>query len=110
VSQAERGGRPRGIVRQALAAWAEKQAAEMAPEGLTVAGLTALVPGMHPASRADRRMVHDTVMAMLRAGELVRVGTVPRSGPHGQPGAVYGVPQREVQAHEELASAITAWR
>jgi hypothetical protein len=98
------------VVRQALAAWAASPAGIQAAGGLSVAALTDLAPGMSGRSPADRRVVHESVMAMLRAGELVRVGMLPRAGRYGRPKALYGVPRSDAPAHEALALVLAAWR
>lgn len=107
-------GRPRGQVRQALAYWAAQQAGQAhAQAGLTVVELVALVPGMHPKSPADRRMVSDCVKAMVKTGELVNVGSAPRYCDCGRPPGRYAPPLKAghdtAAAASALASVLGVW-
>lgn len=76
-------GRPRGLVRLALVAWARQWAASGRDGGLSLSELAAQVPGMHAGSAVDRRMLGNTLKAMVRAGELVCCGFAPLAGRNG---------------------------
>ena len=66
-------GRPRGAVRQALADWARRWRESGQVGGLTMAELVAQVPGMDPKVAADLAVVRDSVQAMVRVEEWVRI-------------------------------------
>ena len=66
-------GRPRGAVRQALADWARRWRESGQAGGLTMAELVAQVPGMDPNVPADLAVVRDSVQAMVRVEEWVRI-------------------------------------
>ena len=66
-------GRPRGSVRQALADWARRWRESGQAGGLTMAELVAQVPGMDPNVPADLAVVRDSVQAMVRVEEWVRI-------------------------------------
>ena len=66
-------GRPRGSVRQALADWARRWRESGQAGGLTMAELVAQLPGMDPNLPADLAVVRDSVQAMVRVEEWVRI-------------------------------------
>lgn len=104
-------GRPRGSVRQALAAWAVQWRAQGWPDGLPLPELARFVPGIDPASPADLHLVRVTVTNMVTAGELVRVGALDRPGRAGRPRALYApghAPNDDGAA--ALASVLAGWR
>ena len=83
-----RGGRRRGAVRAGLAGWARQWASEGRAGGQTLPELAGLL-GMSAASRSERTILEQTVSAMVRAGELIRLGLVRRPGHLGRPLRVY---------------------
>ena len=83
-----RGGRRRGAVRAGLAGWARQWASEGRAGGQTLPELAGLL-GMSAASRSERTILEQTVSAMVRAGELIRLGLVRRPGQVGKPLRVY---------------------
>jgi len=107
-------GRRRGVVREALAAWARQWADEQQPGGLTLVDLVGLVPGLAGRSAADRRMLQNTVGNMVQAGELVRLGLVNRPGHRGKPLRLYAPPPlasggSQAEAVALLAGVAGAW-
>ena len=107
-------GRPRGVVRAALAEWAKQWCEAGRSGGVAVSELAAVVPGMNAKSPSDMRLLRQTLSAMLRAGELVAVGRLPRPGNRGRPPGLYAPRPKadatnEVQASANLASALGAW-
>lgn len=107
-------GRPRGVVRAALAEWAQQWCEAGRSGGVAVSELAAAVPGMNARSPSDMRLLRQTLSAMLRAGELMAVGRLPRSGNRGKPPGLYAPRSKadatnEVQASANLASALGAW-
>jgi hypothetical protein len=108
-SSNRRPGRPygsgRGVIREALAAWARSPDAAPA----TVPELTALVPGASPLARAEVKRVRDTIMHMVAAGELRREGRRPSVA--GGKGHMMFSPVAAMPAPttDELSIAMRAW-
>ena len=107
-------GRPRGFVREALATWALEWAESGRPDGLPLADIVACVPGFDPHAPAELRRVRQAVMHMVQAGELVKVGELPRLGRYGRPAGLYAPPARPVgvgaaSAVGVLSGAFTRW-
>ena len=72
------------------------------------------IPGIHPKSRSDRRMVRNTVESMRRVGELVWQGTRPMSpGKRGRPATLYVVASDwrcfSANAGADLAAMFAGW-
>ena len=75
-------------MRAELAGWARQWASEGRAGGQTLPELAGLL-GMSAASRSERTILEQTVSAMVRAGELIRLGLVRRPGHLGRPLRVY---------------------
>jgi hypothetical protein len=103
------------VVRRALVEWAASWRASGAPGGLSVRELAAVVPGMSGKSAADVRVVRLTVGNMVRAGELVCLGYLPRppGASHGRTAGLYApAPEMATSAESAslvLASVLTHW-
>lgn len=107
-------GRPRGDVRTALAQWARRWQEGVKAGGASIAELAATVPGMSAKSPSDMRMVRQTLMSMLRDGEVVAVGQLPRPGKRGKPPTLYAPTpladvSNAVQTSAVLADVLGAW-
>ncbi len=102
-------GRPPGVVRVALAAWANEWAGQADPAALPASDLVQRVPGMSARAPGDVRAVRVTLRHMQRAGELVIVGT--RRGPRGgRPEVLYLPAVQGAAPAVDLAAAMSAWR
>ncbi|HMW21965.1 MAG TPA: hypothetical protein PKC59_00915 [Burkholderiaceae bacterium] len=105
-------GRPRLPLRGQLLAAFERLNNERGP--VTWQDVMTEIPGIHPKSRSDRRMVRNTVESMRRVGELVWQGTRPMSpGKRGRPATLYVVASDwrcfSANAGADLAAMFAGW-